>query len=110
MFARPLHPHNRKVLQMFHNIGAKIKTLAKVITWLGIVVGLVAGIGMISSSLHYENLGYPNEGIAPGIMYMILIPLSAWISSFLLYGFGQLIEHVASIDAKLNKDEVGQKE
>lgn len=67
---------------MFGNVGGKIKTLAKVLTWLGIISFVIWGFVCIS-----------DEEKVLGLILMIGGSLSSWISSFLLYGFGQLIEN-----------------
>lgn len=67
---------------MFNNIGGKIKTVAQVICWLGIIGSIILGIATISEV--DETLG---------ILIILLGPLFSWISSFITYGFGQLIEN-----------------
>lgn len=65
---------------MFSNIGEKIKTLAEVICIIGIVASIIAAIVMFS-----------NSEIGLGFLLLILAPLLFWISSFTLYGFGEII-------------------
>ena len=55
---------------------------------------------------------YSNWMIAPGLAVMIVGPLAFWIGSFVLYGFGELIENAtviaelaAKADAEKNKEE-----
>lgn len=69
---------------MFDNIGSKIKTLAKVLTWLGIIGSCISGILLMAED---EDL------IAAGLLIIIFGSLISWGGSFLLYGFGQLIEN-----------------
>lgn len=69
---------------MFDNIGGKIKALAKVTCWVGIVSWVFIGIAIIAVS----------EILAPiGIIVAIVGPFLSWINSFLLLGFGQLVEN-----------------
>ena len=68
---------------MFDNIGDKIKTLAKVSTVLGIVISVIYGIVLMVSDL-----------IFVGFLVMILGSLLFWISSFTLYGFGEMINQL----------------
>lgn len=68
---------------MFNNIGSKIKGLASFFTWIGIIASLVIGLNM---------LGHENTRGA-GISIMILGSLLSWVMSFVLYGFGQLVEN-----------------
>ncbi len=69
---------------MFSNIGGKIKSLAQVITWLGIIVSVIWGFVLMATD---EDL------IPAGLIIALLGSLISWISSFVLYGFGQLIEN-----------------
>ena len=66
---------------MFSNIGGKIKALAKVICWLGIIASIFVGLLFLDKN----PLG--------GLLWMVLGSLSSWIGSFVLYGFGQLVEN-----------------
>ena len=69
---------------MFGNIGGKIKSLAQVITWLGIIGSVIWGFVLMATD---EDL------IFAGLMIALLGSLISWVSSFVLYGFGQLIEN-----------------
>ena len=69
---------------MFDNIGGKIKTLAQVVTWIGIIASVISGIVLMSIA---------EEMIFVGLMVMIFGALMSWVSSFVLYGFGQLVEN-----------------
>ena len=86
---------------MFDNIGGKIKTLASVITWLGIVGSVIIGIILMATA---------EELIFAGIIIAIVGSISSWIGSFLLYGFGELVENSAIIaqktDVNLTKSKV----
>lgn len=76
---------------MFDNIGGKIKTLAKVVCWLGIIGSVITAIVMFVAS----GESYKTEGayVGLGIAFLIGGPLVSWISSFMCYGFGELIEN-----------------
>ncbi len=71
---------------MFDNIGGKIKTLATVVTIIGIVASVIAGLYFMIE----EEFGL-------GLVIIIVGALSSWIGSFLLYGYGELIEKTAEI-------------
>ena len=78
---------------MFNNIGNKIKTLAKVICWFGIVLSTLLG-------LYYSNVLATKNflgGIILFFVYSIIGSLLSWIGSFILYGFGELIANTKSI-------------
>ena len=73
---------------MFQNIGGKIKGLAVTAFILEALGLVIAGIGLAVSAR------YEDEMMA-GILTLLLGPVIAWVSSWLLYGFGELIEKVS---------------
>ena len=86
---------------MFNNIGRKIKTFAKVMCWIGIIVSVVAGLVMIVSSFS----GYAaTAGIVSGILTAVLGSLFSWVGSFMMVGFGELVENTAEIAANTRKN------
>ena len=64
--------------------GQKIKTLAQVLTWLGIVASVFGGIVLIVDG------GWELQS---GLLVMVGGALLSWLGSLTLYGFGQLIEN-----------------
>jgi hypothetical protein len=72
---------------MFDNIGKKIKGLAKVICFLGIILAICIGV--------YE-IGNGNNGFS-GLIIIIGGALISWVSCFVLYGFGELVDKVCDI-------------
>ena len=87
---------------MFHNIGEKIKILATIMTILGIIASVISGIAFIVYSIveAYDVSGLV-AGIILGVLTMVVGSLLSWISSFLLYGYGELIENSTIIKEKL---------
>ena len=73
---------------MYNNIGGKIKGLTKVIAVMGALAPIVIGLGLMFSD---ENL------FLVGLLVIAVGCLISWISSWLLYGFGDLIENTALI-------------
>lgn len=69
---------------MFDNIGSKIKTVAKVVCWIGIIASIIIGFVLMVQD---------DDTAFAGILTMILGSLGSWIGSFMTYGFGQLIEN-----------------
>ncbi|MBR1625232.1 MAG: hypothetical protein IJ676_05780 [Clostridia bacterium] len=67
---------------MFKDIGKKIKVVAKVCTWIGIIGGAICGIVLLALDI-----------IIAGIIVLIVAPIISWLSMFTLYGFGQLIDN-----------------
>ena len=80
---------------MYNNIGRKIKILAKVIACILAAASAIIGVEMIVGGLQYgKNL----QMIGTGMLYIGAGSVAAWLSSFVLYGFGELIERVCRID------------
>lgn len=67
---------------MYGNIGGKIKVLATVICIIGAVATILYGVLLCVI-----------EQIALGLAVMIVGPVLSWVSSFALYGFGQLVQN-----------------
>ena len=81
---------------MFNNIGGKIKALASIFTWIGIIISLIIGLLFIFADSHV---------VVIGILIIIIGSLMSWISSWLLYGFGDLIENSSIIARKLSPED-----
>lgn len=80
---------------MFSNIGGKIKTLAQVVCGLGIGSSIITGFVLMLQS---------EDTIIFGIIVLIFGPLFSWISSFMTFGFGQLIENSDMLVSNTNKN------
>ncbi len=74
---------------MFDNIGSKIKNLTKICCWILIVIGVIGGLVLLIMGADWGD----TLMIVLGLAAMILLPFFAWVGSFLLYGFGELIEN-----------------
>ena len=79
---------------MFDNIGGKIKSLAKVVCWICIILFIIMGIIMCLAGPSY---------IIYGVLVAVLGSLASWIGSFVLYGFGELIDNSAKIEENTRK-------
>ena len=78
---------------MFDNIGGKIKSLATILAVLGIIASIIIGCTILDAG---------GSGLF-GVLTIVGGALLSWLSSFALYGFGQLIETNQSIDSKLDR-------
>ncbi len=74
---------------MFKNAGSKLKSLARIIFALNVIIGIVVGIVMIKASFVLLIVS-----VAVGV-------LIGWLSSIMLYAFGELCENVHEINKKL---------
>lgn len=72
---------------MYNNIGGKIKVLAKSAFIVETIASVIAGIVFL----------FDYETVVLGLIIIIAGPLVAWVSSWLLYGFGELIDKVTEI-------------
>ena len=73
---------------MYDNIGEKIKGLAKAAFIVEAIMAAIVGIALLASD---EDL------ILTGLLVLLVGPIVAWVSSWLLYGFGELIDRVSEI-------------
>ncbi len=93
---------------MFNNIGGKIKVLAKVLCWVGIVLSVLMGILMMANgnnaSFTVNGSYVSGSGVVAGILIIILGCLGSWVGSFFAYGFGQLIENTDAIRSNTKGD------
>lgn len=84
---------------MFERIDNKLKWVARIIFWISVVGG---GIWLIFSIRSYVTLSYllirPSLTI---LMSPIIMIISGIVTSYLFYGFGELIGHVRNIDYRL---------
>jgi hypothetical protein len=78
---------------MFGNIGSKIKILAQVCTWVGIIGSIIGGLVLIALDTYL---------IIAGLLIAAVGSLISWASSFVLYGFGQLIENTDKLVILVN--------
>lgn len=74
---------------MFKNAGSKLKSLARIIFALNVIIDIVVGIVMIKASFVLLIVS-----VAVGV-------LIGWLSSIMLYAFGELCENVHEINKKL---------
>ena len=85
---------------MFDNIGGKIKGLANTLCWIGIIASIIGGIGMFVAAAN-TSWQYQSTYITMGVVIITVGSLVSWVGSFMLYGFGELIDRANSIDHKL---------
>ncbi len=77
---------------MYENISKKLKTLAKYIFGIGLVLSIALGIFIIS----YDD----PVSLIIGICVIGLAPILFWISSWLIYAIGDISEKVDRIEEK----------
>ena len=84
---------------MFRNPGGKIKSYAKVLFWIGVVISIIIGVIEIGSSFVAAAYSYQGSfgtillGILGGILTVAIGTLNSWLAVLTLYAFGTLVEN-----------------
>lgn len=73
---------------MYNNIGAKIKGLTKIIVIIEAAIAVSIGLIMMFAD---------DDTFLLGLTVTVVGCLTAWISSWLLYGFGEIVENTSII-------------
>ena len=71
---------------MFENVGSEVKTLSRVVCWIGIIGSIIGGIAIMAQG---ENL------FLVGILSAVLGSVFSWIGSLSLYAIGEAAENSA---------------
>lgn len=78
---------------MYSNIGKKIQKLAMVCAILGIIASIAIGSVLIKMSDGGYYFGTNETLLTIGIVVIVLGSILSWVLSFVLYGFGRLVEN-----------------
>jgi len=89
---------------MFNNVGAKIKSLAKVVCWVGIIASVIYGIILMMAASNSYSSVEQTTALITGLLIMIIGSVASWILSVVLYGFGQLVEDNQQIRSLLENE------
>ena len=84
---------------MFDNIGGKIKFLAQISTIIGIIGYLILGLIICNTD---------EDFILIGVLIIFIGAILSWVSSFLLYGFGELIENSSVLVKHIKSQKVNE--
>ena len=82
---------------MWNNIGNKLKSLAKILCWIGIIGSLAAAIVLWSQNSDHQPT------VLMGILYLALGSFFSLIGSWIMYGLGLVVEHVEKGKSLLNQ-------
>ncbi len=92
---------------MYKNIGKKLKTLASIVgiggSGLSLLIGIFVSLASCSGGGRGYYQGYSDD-VSEGVMWLFIflgIAVVCFISSWVLYGFGQLIESTQNIENKI---------
>ena len=80
---------------MFNRVGAKLKSLAEAVSFLGICASIVWGGIVIEEGIYRGMVHGPT--LLKGLGIAVGGSLAAWIIALFIYGFGQLIENTDNI-------------
>ena len=72
---------------MFENVAGKIKKIAKIVCYAGIVISILSGIATIIIARGAFS------SIITGLLIAGLGSVISWLGAIITYGFGQLIEN-----------------
>lgn len=94
---------------MFNHIGSKIKGFSKFLFWLSAISGLIAGLVlMIVGAINADDTPELVLFIFLGLFVMIGGFLLAWVQTFVLYGYGELVDSNQKI-LELLEEQKGKK-
>ncbi len=85
---------------LYSNIGGKIKSLAKAAFIVEAIASVITGIVLIAIGDDTGPLGDAGLFISvfAGLLTIVLGILAAWASSWLIYGFGEIVDKVCDIE------------
>lgn len=78
---------------MYSNIGKKIQKLAMVCAIIGMIASIAIGAALIQMSDGGYYYGTNETLLTIGIVVIVLGSVLSWVLSFVLYGFGRLVEN-----------------
>lgn len=76
---------------MFKNPGVKIKIIAQVIAWIEIFCSILGGLFLFFAAFEDLECNWWFILVSPTVIIFGI--LTAWISSIMLYGFGELVDN-----------------
>ncbi|MDR1801421.1 MAG: hypothetical protein LBQ95_06255 [Lachnospiraceae bacterium] len=87
----------------YNNIGRKISGFAKIIAIIGIVCSIIGGLYLIITgfSMMRYSVGAGFGMVFGGLLSAALGSLASWIGSWILYGFGEIITTLYSVNERL---------
>ena len=86
--------YDNRLNNMYDNIGRKIKGLAVASAILMIIASVIGGIWIMS---------FDYDWFLVGLLVMVMGSLLGWISSWILYGFGELIENTTELKKSIQR-------
>ncbi len=81
---------------LYENIGGKIKNWAKWIFIVEAIFAIITGVILILAGIEFELY------ILLGMLTLLFGPIVAWVSSWILYAFGELVEDIHELRYNVN--------
>ena len=81
---------------MYKNIGNKIRVLAKVFFAVGLLGSIIGGYGIIELGGYFDEFKEFSKSLGRSVIFFG--SLISWISTWVLYGFGELIQKTSDIE------------
>ena len=82
----------RKIYRLYTNIGMKIKRLAIILFIVGTVLSIITGVLLLIDDLMLDGSMFGGELWWLGLLLMVFGPLVSLLCTWLLYGYGELID------------------
>lgn len=95
---------------MFERIEEKLKMVSIIIFWLSVVIGGMWILFTLKNYAEQTNAYFMHRLSLSVFLYPIIIIFFGIVTSYLIYGFGELIGHVRNIDCSLNSTKTVVKE
>lgn len=94
---------------LFTNIGKKIKLTAKIVCWVTMLASFIGGIALLIHGCAEVNSGWGSDAeaamlVAIGLIISLVAPFFCWVGSFMMYGFGELIDKATEIAENTKKN------
>ena len=82
---------------MYNNVGGKIKGIASVCGWISLIAGAITWIILIANGRKSDNIwGW----------VALIYGVASFLSSWVIYGFGQLVEDIRTICEKTEEQKI----
>ena len=82
---------------MFKNPGAKLKSLAKVIFWISLIIWIIVGVAIVASGSTGNDALGPTVAAIAGLFVIIIGLIISWLSTILIFAIGSAVDDIQTI-------------
>lgn len=100
---------------MFTNIGGKLKGVAKIVFWIGVIGSIILGVCVMFwrnivpvVSWYGYHTGITFGSFLCGLLVMVLGIFCSWLSVIRLYAYGVIVENTDKLVAKAGETPSGE--